>query len=114
MLGPSGILAIVRPKVLTAVATAIAAAAASVALGSTGNPPVPGALPGFAYKYDDTYHGWPLDPVDQQHPIRASFLDPRKPSEQGNYHIGIDISARDDQPEPGAPAGRSHRVYAIE
>jgi hypothetical protein len=77
-------------------------------------PPVPGALPAFHCQYNDAYHGWPLAPVDEQHPIRASFLDPRPPSEQGNYHIGIDISARDDRVEAGAPTGRSHRVYAVE
>jgi hypothetical protein len=76
--------------------------------------PVPGALPGFDYVYNDAYRGWPVAPVGEQHPIRASFLDPREPSEQGNYHIGIDISVRDDQLEMDAPAGRSHRVYAIE
>jgi hypothetical protein len=97
------------------IVVAVSALLILAAAGSAANPPsVPGALPGFAYRYGDTYHGWPLAPVDQQHPLRVSFLDPREPSEQGNYHIGIDISARDDQPEPGAPAGRSHRVYAIE
>jgi hypothetical protein len=79
-----------------------------------GQLPVPGALPGLSYQYADSYRGWPLDPVGEQHPIRASFLDPRKPSDQGNYHIGIDISVNDDQPEAGAPAARTHRVYAIE
>jgi hypothetical protein len=98
-----------------AVAVAIAVVLGVASAVSAGKPaPVPGALPNFTHQYNDTYRGWPLDPVDQQHPLRASFLDPRKPSEQGNYHIGIDISARDDQPEPGAPPGRTHRVYAIE
>jgi hypothetical protein len=102
------------PLVALAVAAFAAAGSASPGSEQQGRLPVPGALPGFSYQYDDTYQGWPLDPVDQQHPIRASFLDPREPSEQGNYHIGIDISARDDQPEAGAPAGRSHRVHAVE
>lgn len=61
-------------------------------------------------KYNDTYRGWPVGPRDQQHPVRASFLDPRTKG----YHNGVDISVRDDQPEPGAPAGRTHRVYALE
>jgi hypothetical protein len=103
----------VRRKLLTLSVLAVVAAVGAAA-GSAGNAPVPGALPGFTYTYNDSYKGWPVAPVDQQHPIRASFLDPRTPSEQGNYHIGIDISVRDDQPEQGAPAGRSHRVYAIE
>jgi hypothetical protein len=62
------------------------------------------------YVYNDDWHGWPVSPLDQQHPIRGSFLDPRP----GGYHIGIDINVRDDQPEPGAPLHRSHRVYAVE
>jgi hypothetical protein len=54
--------------------------------------------------------GWPVAPGDTQHPIRGSFLDPRP----DGFHIGVDISVRDDEPEPGAPAGRTHRVYAVE
>lgn len=99
---------------LIGAAVMLSAAGLAVAGTTAAKSVVPGALPGFKYQYNDSYKGWPLDPVDQQHPLRASFLDPRNPSEQGNYHIGIDISARDDQPEKGAPAGRSHRVYAVE
>src|SRR6476620_6336621 len=99
---------------LVGAAVLLSAAGVAVAGTTAAKSVVPGALPGFTYAYNDSYHGWPLSPVDQQHPIRASFLDPRPPSEQGNYHIGIDISARDDQVEAGAPAGRSHRVYAVE
>ena len=47
----------------------------------------------------------------RQHPVRASFLDPRTGF---SYHHGIDISVRDDRPEAGAPSGRTHRVYALE
>jgi hypothetical protein len=65
---------------------------------------------GVQYVYNDDWRGWPVSPLDQQHPIRGSFLDPRP----GGYHIGLDINVRDDQPEPGAPANRSHRVYAVE
>ena len=91
------------------------AVAAAVAFGQQPGPaPVPGSLAGFRYVYNDSYAGWPLDPVHGQHPIRGSFLDPRKPSAQGNYHIGIDISVRDDQPEPYAPPNRTHRVFAVE
>ena len=54
-------------------------------------------------------------PHDRQHPIRGSFLDPRPDPELGAiYHDGIDVAVRDDRPERGAPAGRTHRVYAIE
>ncbi len=58
--------------------------------------------------------GWPVWPVDQQHPIRGGFLDPR-PSPSGPiYHTGVDISVDDGHPEPGHPPGHSHRVYALE
>jgi hypothetical protein len=53
--------------------------------------------------------------VTKQHPIRGSFLDPRPDPQLGAiYHDGVDIAVRDDRPEPGAPRGRTHRVYAIE
>jgi len=78
---------------------------------------VPGALPrGFVYEYNDTYHGWPIAPVHEQHPVRSSFLDPRGFDENGlaGYHFGIDISVNDRHPDPGAPGLFSHRVYAVE
>ena len=54
-------------------------------------------------------------PLNQQHPIRGSFLDPRPDRQRGAiYHEGIDVAVRDDRPERGAPRGRTHRVYAIE
>ncbi len=62
-------------------------------------------------RYADDYRGWPVAPRTKQHPVRGSFLDPRV---NHNYHNGVDVSVRDDQPESGAPAGRSHRVYALE
>jgi hypothetical protein len=74
----------------------------------------PGALPAAGFAYNDSYRGWPVAPLDAQHPVRGSFLDPRSPGRGGNYHFGIDISVRDSRPEAGAPAGRTHRVYAIE
>jgi hypothetical protein len=61
--------------------------------------------------YADDYRGWPVAPRRKQHPVRGSFLDPRP---GGNYHHGIDVSVRDDRPESGAPAGLTHRVYALE
>jgi hypothetical protein len=80
-------------------------------------PGVPGALPrGFVYQYTDDYHGWPIAPVHEQHPVRSSFLDPRGLDENGlaGYHFGIDISVNDRHPDPGATSPFSHRVYAIE
>jgi hypothetical protein len=67
-------------------------------------------------RYADGYRGWPVAPRDRQHPVRGSFLDPRKSSHQvaESYHHGIDVSVRDDRPEQGAPPGRTHRVYALE
>ena len=61
--------------------------------------------------YADDYRGWPVGPRNRQHPVRGSWLDPRSKPE---YHPGIDISVRDDQPERGHPKGRTHRVYALE
>jgi len=61
--------------------------------------------------YGDDYRGWPVAPRNRQHPIRGSFLDPRTGE---LYHQGVDVSVRDDQPEPGAPPGCAHKVYAIE
>lgn len=76
--------------------------------------PIPGKLQ-LPQTYSDTWRGWPVRPHRQQHPIRGSFLDPRPDPERGAvYHDGVDIAVRDDRPERGAPAGRTHRVYAIE
>jgi hypothetical protein len=74
----------------------------------------PGKLP-HPQTYNDAYRGWPVAPVDRQHPVRSTFLDPRADDRRGAvYHEGIDISVRDDQAERGAPRGRTHRIYAIE
>jgi len=76
--------------------------------------PAPGKLE-VQQVYNDTWRGWPVTPRNRQHPIRGSFLDPRPDPERGAiYHDGVDVAVRDDRPEPGAPAGRTHRVYAIE
>jgi hypothetical protein len=75
---------------------------------------IPGTLD-LAQVYNDSWRGWPVKPLHSQHPIRGSFLDPRPDPELGAiYHDGIDVAVRDDRPEPGAPAGRTHRVHAIE
>jgi hypothetical protein len=69
----------------------------------------------FPQRYNDAFRGWPVRPHNRQHPVRGSFLDPRPDPELGAvYHTGVDIAVRDDRPERGAPAGRTHRVYAIE
>jgi O-Antigen ligase/Tetratricopeptide repeat len=70
------------------------------------------------WSYDDAWTGWPVAPLHRQHAVRASFLDPRagtlRRGGEAAYHFGVDITVRDDRPEPGAPPGRTHRVYAIE
>ena len=62
------------------------------------------------FGYADGWQGWPVRPLHKQHPLISSFLDARP----AGFHFGIDIAVRDDRPEPGAPKGRTHRVYAIE
>lgn len=86
----------------------------SAGIGATAG--VPGALPAaFRYRYRDSYRGWPLRPLHRQHPIRGSFLDPRGTENgRGGYHFGIDISVDDAHPDPRAPRGLSHVVYAVE
>ena len=75
---------------------------------------IPGKLD-LAPVYNDPWRGWPVKPLHRQHPIRGSFLDPRPDPVLGAiYHDGIDVAVRDDRPERGAPAGRTHRVHAIE
>jgi hypothetical protein len=78
---------------------------------------VPGALPpAFVYRYNSLSSGWPVAPRSQQHPIRGSFIDPRGPDDNGlsGYHFGIDVNVDDAHPDPGAPPGLSHRVYALD
>ena len=78
---------------------------------------IPGGLPRhFRFQYADRFHGWPVAPVHTQHPIRGAFLDPRGRDDSGlaGYHFGVDINVDDRHPDPGAPPGFSHRVYALE
>ena len=71
--------------------------------------------PPFQQRYNDDFRGWPVSPQHQQHPVRGTFLDPRPDPKLGAiYHTGVDVAVRDDRPEAGAPAGRTHRVFAIE
>ena len=72
-------------------------------------------MPVFPQRYNDDFRGWPVSPQHQQHPVRGTFLDPRPdPTFGAIYHTGVDVAVRDDRPEQGAPAGRTHRVFAIE
>jgi hypothetical protein len=48
-------------------------------------------------------YGWPLEPFDTAHPVRAYFNDPRISGTSKAFHFGIDISA---------PNGTA--VYAVE
>ena len=78
---------------------------------------IPGALPhGFVYHYGRLSRGWPVLPRNAQHPIRGSFIDPRGADDNGlsGYHFGIDVNVDDRHPDPGAPGGLSHRVYALD
>jgi len=70
------------------------------------------------WSYDDGWIGWPVAPLHRSHLIRGSFLDPRAGTlgrgGDAAYHFGVDITVHDDRPEPVAPPGRTHRVYAVE
>lgn len=70
----------------------------------------PGSLPsGSKPVYNDNWRGWPVKPFTTQPPIRGTLLDPRS-----GFHFGVDINVNDAKPEEGAPAGTTHRVYAVE
>ena len=80
---------------------------------SSGWSSIPGALPPhFRYQYNDSYRGWPVQPLHHLQIVRGSFLAPR--SLNSAYHFGVDISVNDAHPDPAAPKGASQRVYAVE
>jgi hypothetical protein len=83
----------------------VAAAPASAAHDSSGAFPA-----GYAFSYNDTYVGWPVAPTAEQHPLRGTLNDPRP----GGYLNGLTVAVDDANPDPAAPAGRAHRVYAVE
>jgi murein DD-endopeptidase MepM/ murein hydrolase activator NlpD len=74
------------------------------------------ALPSGAAAY-----GWPVKPFYKQHPIRASFGDPRyhlgAESELSAFHFGVDIVAADGTPvysvEPGVVVRRHESSVTI-
>ena len=108
-----------RTAALAAVVLALAAPAAHAGHHARPvlRPRIPGALPRhFRFQYADRFRGWPVAPLDVQHPIRGTFLDPRGRDDSGlaGYHFGVDINVDDRHPDPGAPPGYSHRVYALE
>jgi hypothetical protein len=91
--------------------TAVLAAAMLAAAPAAASHDSSGAFPsGYAFAYNDAYVGWPVAPVNQQHPLRGTLNDPRP----GGYLNGVTIAVDDANPDPAAPAGRSHRVYAVE
>ena len=71
------------------------------------------AAPTGAYAYD-----WPVRPFDRQHPIRATFGDPRTrtgrvdrdPTNALSFHDGVDIEAPDGTPVYSVAAGRAFLV----
>ena len=60
----------------------------------------------------DAAYGWPLEPFDQQHPVRGFFGDPRIGEsatghvESKTFHFGIDISAPDGTAVYATTSGR--------
>jgi hypothetical protein len=51
-------------------------------------------------------YGWPLAPVDRQHPVRGFFDDPRQQgTEPPSFHFGIDVSGADGSPVYAVAAG---------
>src|SRR5918995_3742711 len=91
----------------TAVVAAALVAAAPAVAGHDSSGAFP---PGYTFAYNDGYVGWPVAPTSEQHPLRGTLNDPRP----GGYLNGVTIAVDDAHPDPEAPAGRAHRVYAVE
>ena len=53
-------------------------------------------------------YGWPLQPFDAAHPVRANFNDPRISGQSRAFHFGIDISAPNGTPVFAVEAGTVH------
>ena len=53
-------------------------------------------------------YGWPLQPFDAAHPVRAYFCDPRISGQSRAFHFGIDISAPNGTPVFAVEAGSVH------
>jgi hypothetical protein len=96
----------VKRFILVLVIVGLASAAGTAGAGQRERPPVDRDHVGAV--------GWPVWPVDVQHPIRGGFLDPRPTTGGVTLHTGVDISVRDDLPEADHPWLRTHRVYALE
>lgn len=56
-------------------------------------------------------YGWPLEPFDQVHAIRAYFDDPRLEGAQVSFHFGVDIQAPDGTPVFAVTPGEA-RLHA--
>jgi hypothetical protein len=53
-------------------------------------------------------YGWPLEPFDRAHPVRANFNDPRISGTSRAFHFGVDISAPNGTPVYAVAGGTVH------
>jgi hypothetical protein len=56
---------------------------------------------------------WPLAPIDQQHPIRAGFLDVRELNGVFGFHKGADVVVDETVCSPIAPPNGCRYVFAM-